>query len=139
MGNETSYVFKTSESLMKLAAMMASRIKVGGCNSLLTEEPAYFDGMHSHVKYFVTLTLWVFHPAMCGMKMLGIMDAMKEDSDHIELFFTLFNEALHDYLDDPEYMWDPHLVMMDEKEANFEAIEWVFGPEFRHTKSVSCQ
>ena len=139
MGNETSYIFKTSESSMKLAAMMAGHIKVGGYDSLLTEEPAYFDGMHSHVKYFVTRTLWVFHPAMLGMKMLGIMDAMKEHSDHIELFFTLFNEALRDYLDDPKYMWDFHLIMMDEKGANFEAIERVFGPEFWHTKSVSCQ
>ena len=118
--------------------MMTSTIKIGNHDSLLTEELAYFDGMHSRVKYFVTLTLWVFHPVMHGMKILAIMDAIKEDSDDLELFFILFNEALCDYLNDPEYMWDPHLVMMDEKGANFEAIEWVFGPEFYYTKSASC-
>ena len=77
MGNKHSYVFKTSEMSMKIAALMAGKIKLGGQNSLLVEEPAYFDGMHSRVKYFVSLTLWVFHPAMRGMVILAIMDTLK--------------------------------------------------------------
>ena len=88
MGNKHSYVFKTSEMSMKIAALMAGKIKVGGQDSLLVEEPAYFDGMHSRVKYFVSLTLWVFHPAMRGMVILAIMDTLKEDSDNIEIFLT---------------------------------------------------
>ena len=130
MGNKHSYVFKTSEMSMKIAALMAGKIKVGGQDSLLVEEPAYFDGMHSRVKYFVSLTLWVFHPAMRGMVILAIMDALKEDSDNIKIFFDIFTKAVAHYINEPEYIWDPHYIMMDQKGANFEAIEHVFGAEF---------
>ena len=128
---------------MKIAALMAGKIKVGGQDSLLVEEPAYFDGMHSHVKYFVSLTLWVFHPAMRGMVILAIMDALKEDSDNIEIFFDIFTKAVAHYINEPEYIWDPHYIMMDQKGANFEAIERVFGAEFRrdktkHASGTSC-
>ena len=89
-GNENSYVFKTSEMSMQIAALMAGKIQVCGRDSLLTEEPTFFDGMHSHVKYFVSLTLWVFHPGMRCMVILAIMDALKEDANNIEIFFDVF-------------------------------------------------
>ena len=139
MGNKHSYVFKTSEMSMKIAALMAGKIKVGGQDSLLVEEPAYFDGMHSRVKYFVSLTLWVFHPAMRGMVILAIMDTLKEDSDNIEIFFDIFSKAVAHYINEPEYIWDLHYIMMDQKGANFEAIKCVFGAEFRRDKTKTCQ
>ena len=139
MGQKASYVFKTSAISLKIALMMSGRIKAGDNESILVEEPAYFDGMHSRVKYFVSLTLWVFHPAMRMMMILAIMDTTHENSDDIEIFFDTFNKALASYLSEPEYIWDPYLIMMDEKGANFEAIERVFGPEFRRTKAVTCQ
>ena len=124
---------------MKIAALMAGKIKVGGQDSLLVEEPAYFDGMHSCVKYFVSLTLWVFHPAMRGMVILTIMDTLKEDSDNIEIFFDIFTKAVAHYINEPEYIWDPHYIMMDQKGANFEAIKHVFGAEFWQDKTKTCQ
>ena len=139
MGNKHSFIFKTSEMSLQMAALMAGKIKIGGENSLLAKEPAYFDGMHGRTKFFVSLTMWVFHPGMRAMVILAIMDTLKEDSDHIELFFDIFTKAVAHYINEPEYIWDPHYIMMDEKGANFEAIERVFGADFRHSKTKTCQ
>ena len=67
------------------------------------------------------------------------MDTPTETADDIEIFFDTFNKALADYLEEPEYIWDPYLIMMDHKGANFEALEWVYGPDFRKAKTVTCQ
>ena len=74
LGRKASYVFKTSAISLKIAAMMAGALKVGGQDSSLMKEPAFFDGMHSRVKFFVSLTLWAFHPAMRMMMLLAVMD-----------------------------------------------------------------
>ena len=139
MGGKASYVFKTSAVSLKIAAMMSGKIKVGGQDSSLRTEPAFFDGMHTRVKYFVSLTLWVFHNAMRMMILLAVMDTPREHSDDIEIFFNTFNEALADYLKEPEYIWDPFLIMMDHKGANFEALERVYGENFRRYRTVTCQ
>ena len=87
------------------------------------EKTAYFDGMHSCMKHFVTLTCWAFHTAMRLMMMLMVMDTPSENANDIEIFFDTFNKALADYLEEEHYIWDPYLIMMDHKGANFEAIE----------------
>ena len=115
MGGTHSYVFKVSAVSLKVASMMAGKLKVGGQDSTLQTEPAFFDGMHTQVKFFVSLTLWVFHPAMRMMVLLAVMDTPREHSDDIEIFFDTFNKALRDYLNEPEYIWDPFLIMMDHK------------------------
>ena len=135
MGHKAS-VFKTSTISLCVAAMMAVK---DDKDSPLTHEPVYFDGMHSRIKYFVSLTLWGFHPAMRLMLMLAVMDMPTETADDIEIFFDTFNKALADYLEEPEYIWDPYLIMMDHKGANFEALEHVYGPDFRRAKTVTCQ
>ena len=139
MGHKSSYVFKTSAISLCIAAMMAGKIKVDDKDSPLTHEPVYFDGMHSRVKYFVSLTLWGFHLAMRSMLMLAVMDTPTKTVDDIEIFFDTFNKALADYLEEPEYIWDPYLIMMDHKGANFEALERVYGPDFWKAKTVTCQ
>ena len=123
MGGKASYVFKTSAVSLKIAAMMAGEVKVGGQDSSLCTELAFFDGMHTRVKFFVSLTMWVYHPAMRMMVLLAFMDTPREHSDDIEIFFDTFNKAVGDYLKEPEYIWDPFLIMMDHKGANFEALE----------------
>ena len=138
-GGKASYIFKTTTVSMKIAGMMARKIKVGGDYSSLACEPAFFDGMHKRVKFYVTLTSWVFHPAMRSMLMLAVMDTPREHSDDIEIFFDTFNKAVAEYLEEPEYIWDLYLIMMDHKGANFEALERVYGEDFRKYKTVTCQ
>ena len=45
MGGMHSYVFKMSVVSLKIAAMMAGQVKVGGQDSTLCTEPAFFNGM----------------------------------------------------------------------------------------------
>ena len=139
MGHKASYVFKTSAISLRIAAMMSGKIKINGEDSPLAYEPAYFDGMHSCMKHFVTLTCWAFHPAMQLMMMLVVMDTPSENTSDIEIFFDTFNKALADYLEEEDCIWDPYLIMMDHKGANFEAIERVYGAEFRKAKTVTYQ
>ena len=139
MGGKASYVFKTTAVSMKIAVMITGNIKVGSEYSSLRHEPAFFDGMHKRIKFFVSLTLWVFHPAMWMMIMLAVMDTPREHSDDIKIFFDTFNKALGDYLAEPDYIWDPYLIMMDHKGANFEALEHVYGEDFQKNKTVTCQ
>ena len=139
MDGKATYVFKTSECSLKIALKMAGKIKIRNEDSTLKEEPAYFDGMHSRVKFYVTLTLWAFHPAMRMMQILAVMDSTGENAENIEIFFDTFNHALAEYIDEPGYIWNPHLIMVDENGANFEAIERVFGHNFTQEKVVTCQ
>ena len=73
------------------------------------------------------------------MLFLAVMDTPREHSDDIEIFFDTFNKALGDYLNEPEYIWDPFLIMMDHKGTNFEALECIYGENFRKYKAVTCQ
>ena len=57
------------------------------------------------------------------MMMLVVMDTPSENANHIEIFFDTFNKALADYLEHEDYIWDPYLILMDHKGANFEVIE----------------
>ena len=118
---------KTSEVCLEIALKMVGKIKIGDEELSLTEEPTYFDGMHKHVKDFIMLTLWVLHPGMRMMNILAVMECPKEDTFNIVIFFKTFNKALGEYIGDTDYTWNPFLLMMDEKGANFEAIILVFG------------
>ena len=139
MGGTHSYVFKMSAVSLKIASMMAGQVKVGGQDSTLCTEPALFNGMHTRVKFVVSLTLWVFHLVMRMMLLLAVMDTPREHSDDIEIFFDTFNKALGDYLNEPEYIWDSFLIMMDNKGANFEALECIYGENLRKYKAVTYQ
>ena len=110
MGGAHSYVFKMSAVSLKVTSMMAGKVKVGGQDSTLRTEPAFFDKMHTRVKFFVSLMLWVFHPTMRMMLLLAVMDTPREHSDDIKIFFDIFNKALGKYLNEPEYIWDPFLI-----------------------------
>ena len=73
------------------------------------------------------------------MVILVIMNALKEDANNIEIFFKVFCKSLQNYIGEPGYIRDPYYIMMDEKGANFEAIEQVFDPEFWQVKTKTCQ
>ena len=100
-----------------------------GEDSQLKEEPAYFDCMHSCVQLYKTLTMWAYHPAIRKMMTLAIMEAPHKNTYYIK-FFELFQEAMREYLGDDTYQWELNSLMMDEKDANFKAIENVFSADF---------
>ena len=139
VGEEGSYVFKTSKTSLEMAAKMAGAKQAKGEDSQLREEPAYFNGMHNHVHLYKTLTLWAYHPAIRKMIGLAIMEAPRENTYYITKFFEIFQQAMREYLADETYEWQPNSIMMDEKGANFVAIENVFGKEFVDNFTMTCQ
>ena len=108
-------------------------------DSQLTEEPAYFDGMHSHVCLCKSLTMWVYHAAIRKMMLLAIMEAPQENTYYITKFVKLFQDPMWDYLGDGTYEWHPNSIMLDEKGANFQALEKVMGKEFVNNYTMTCQ
>ena len=139
IGEEGSFVFKTCKASLEIAAKMSGAKQVNGEDSQLTEEPAYFDGMHSHFHLYKSLTMWVYHAAIRKMMLLAIMEAPWENMYYITKFFELFQDAMRDYLGDGTYEWHPNSIMVDEKGANFQALEKVMGKEFVDNYTMTCQ
>ena len=126
-----TYVFKTSRYSLELATKMgATRKTVRGQPSILSLEKAFFDGMHSRCKGYKTLTLWTHHPGMRRMQRLATMECKKESMEMIEIFFRLFNEALANFVGDPNYKFNPSMICMDEAGANLQGLRRVFGDAF---------
>ena len=94
--------------------MDATRKRVHGKASILSLKKAFFDGMHSRCKGYKTLTLWTHHPGMRRMNRLATMECKKEDTEMVEIFFRLFNEALANFLGEEGYKFNPTMLCMDE-------------------------
>ena len=58
------------------------------------------------------------------------MEVEHETQEMVALFFKLFNEALAKYVGDPNYKFNPSIVMYDETGANLQGLKEVFGPAF---------
>ena len=86
--------------------------------------------MHSQYKGYKTLTLWTHHPGMSRMQHLATMECKKESTEMIEIFFQLFNEALANFVSDPNYKFNASMICMDEAGANLQGLRRVFGDAF---------
>ena len=129
-GGDT-YVFKTLQHHLETALKMDSNLRpLDGKRSMLSFEKSYFDGMHKCVWGFKMLTLWVLHPGMRRMKCLASMDCKKETTHMVELFFRLFNSALQDFTGNPNYVFNPAMVVTDEAGAIHQGLHNVFGHQF---------
>ena len=135
IGEEGSFVFKTCKATLEIAAKMSGAKQANGEDSQLTEEPAYFDGMHSCFHLYKSLTMWVYHVAIRKMMLLAIMEVHQENMYYITNIF----EPFQDYLGDETYERHPNFIMVDEKGANFQALEKVMGKEFVNNYTMMCQ
>ena len=137
-GGDT-FVFKTSKHHLETALKMdPTKRPLNGKRSMLSFEKTYFDGMHKRVRGFKTLTLWVHHPGLRRMKRLASMDCKRETKDMVALFFELFNSALQDYTGDPNYHFNPIMLVTDEAGAIHNGLHEVFGFDFLERIST-CQ
>ena len=73
----------------------------------LSAEYAYFDGMHSRIRGYKTLTLWVYYPRMCKVVLLAVMETKSKNTDMVTLFFNLFNQCLKELTGDSSYTFSP--------------------------------
>ena len=134
-----SYVFKTSKHHLETALKMdGTRRSIRGKRSMLSFEKAYFDGMHSRCRGFKTLTLWLHHPGLRRMKRLATMEVERENTEMVSLFFSIFNEALQEFTGDPNYKFNPPMIVTDEAGAILQGLNDVFGHEFLDRIST-CQ
>ena len=52
------------------------------------------------------------------MNRLATMECKKEDTEMVEIFFRLFNEALANFLGEEGYKFNPTMLCMDESGVN---------------------
>ena len=97
MNNWPSYVFKSSTLMAKIALLMDQDHE----EKMPFQDVAFNDGLHSHVKDYTTLTLWLHNPVICHMEHITYMDCELENTTNIATFLTLVNKILHDYV------WNP--------------------------------
>ena len=103
----------------------------------LRELVAHMDGLHSHVKGFIMLTLWVKNPTSLITHHLTYMDCKSEDTHNVILFLHLYNKILHKVKGDSSYVWSPRGIKTDENGANKNAVRAVLAEEMAH-RTWSC-
>ena len=99
---------------------------------------AFMDGLHSRVVNYTTLMLWVHNPVIQHLQRIACMECKSENTENITTFLTLVNEMLRQVKRDPNFIWAPKCIMVDENGANKNAIGNVFGEELQ-MKTISCQ
>ena len=62
----------------------------------------------------------------------------RENTEMISLFFNLFSKALANHIGDPNYKFNPMLIMTDEAYANLQGIKDAMASEYPG-KIVTCQ
>ena len=135
MSNETDYVFKSS----RVAAQLALDMDIDGCQNPMQQENAYFDTGHSRVHGFLTICLWVVHPALAKIVNLASMEIRSESMDDVATFFTLFNLVLHEVSGDMNKIFNPCCFVCDESGANYNGVQMVFGDETANYRVKGCQ
>ena len=71
MNGQPSYVFKSSTPMAKIALLMDQD---NPQKTPFQDVVAFIDGLHSHVKDYITLTLWLHNPVIRHMQRIAYMD-----------------------------------------------------------------
>ena len=129
-----TFVMKSS----KLSAETALKMDTRNKKTALTECVVFMDGLHSRVKDYITLTLWVENPIIEKTQRLASMECLTEDTENVTIFLQNFLDILREVKNDPQYMWKPRMIMADENGANKKAVGNVLGEEMRQ-QTISCQ
>ena len=101
-GNPT-FVMKSS----KLSAEMPLHMDMCNKITLLMECAVFMDGLHSRVKDYITITLWVENPITCKLQRLASMECASENMENITIFLQNFLDILRKVKNDPNYVWKP--------------------------------
>ena len=136
LNDEISYVFKSSKCAAELAIEMDCEDEKS--RSCLKEEPVYVDTMHSRVDDYKNITAWVKNPITRSVMRIATMEAKKENTPTMVLFFRLLNEMLAQVSGKKRYKFNPWRFYVDEGGANKNAIKEVYGMKGLN-KTVTCQ
>ena len=70
----------------------------------LMECVVFMDSLHSRVKDYITLTLWVENPIICKTQRLASMECASEDMENITIFLQNFLDIPRKVKNDPNYV-----------------------------------
>ena len=116
---------------MELASKMCSS------ESIISEEFCSFDGKDGRVKHFKTLTASAYHTLLKRQIPLAIMECKHEDSAHVELFWSLSNEA-YKKANNTNEKFHPTGWSTDMATSNFNGLERIYGEDIL-TKIKGCE
>ena len=85
------YVFKSSTPMAKIALLMDQDHEE---KMPFQDVVVFMDGLHSHVKDYTTLTLWLHNPVIHHMPCIAYMDCELENTTNITTFLTLVNKVI---------------------------------------------
>ena len=135
MNGQPLYVFKSSTPMAKITLLMEQdHPQITPFQDVVV----FMDGLHSHVKDYITLTLWLHNPVIRHMQRIAYMGCESENVYNISKFLSLVNKMLHELKGDPNYTWNPCAIMTDDNAANKIAVGNKLG-EHLHKRTVSCQ
>ena len=135
MNGQPSYVFKLSTPMAKIALLMDQD---NPQKTAFQDAVVFMDGLHSHVKDYITLTLWLYNPVIRHMQRIAYMYCESENVHNISKFLSLVNKMLCELKGDANYIWNPRVIMTDENGANKIAVGNILGEDL-HKRTVSCQ
>ena len=134
MNNWPLYALTSSTPMAKIALLMDQDHEE---KMPFQDVVEFMDGLHSHVKDYTTLTLWLHNPVICHMQHIAYMDCESENTTNITTFLTLVNKILCEVKGDPDYVWNPRAIMTDKNVAN-KIVGQIFGEDMQK-RTVSCQ
>ena len=123
INNCPSYVFKSSTLMAKIALLMDQDHEE---KTPFQDVVAFMDGLHSHVKDYTTLTLWLHNPVIHHMQRIAYMDCKSENTS-----LTLVNRILHEVKGDPDHVGNSCTIMTDKNVANKITVGQVLGEDMR--------
>ena len=115
---------------------IASSIDTDG-DHFIHEEYCHFDGNHSKVKAFVTLSASVYHPLLQKQVILATMNCKHEDSNYIAEFWHKFNDGYRK-VNTAEKKYSPCGWVTDMATAYFSGLSIVYGEDVL-TKVKGCE
>ena len=115
---------------------IANEMQIGS-NSILANEFCCFDGKVHRTKAFTTLTATLYHPLLQRQIPLAVMEGNSEDSENIERFCRIFNQAFKEasYC---EQKFMPRGWTTDMATANFSGLEHKYREDVRN-KIKGCE
>ena len=131
--NCDTYVFKISQTAAEIGLALDRTAR----QTPLRELILHMDRLHSHVKGFIMLTLWVKNPTSLITHCLACMKRKSEDTQNVTLFLCLYNEILCKVKGDSSYVWSPRGIMTDKNRANKNAVRAILGEEMA-CRTWSC-
>ena len=136
--SKLTFVMKSS----KLSAETALKMDTRNKKTALTECVVFMDGLHSCVKDYITLTLWVENPIIEKTQRLASMECLTEDTENVTIFLQNFLDILREVKNDPQYMWKPRMIMlmkMGQTKKRWEmCLERKCDSEPFHATGTSC-